>query len=285
MAVKNHRAPIPSTRVKYVDDLTLAESINLKQRLILNTNPTLPPSFHCRTGHLLATSKLQDQLDELLDYTNVNLMKLNEKKSKVMILNPAHTLDFPPRLTFNGIDFMEVIDAIKLVGIMITSDLKWRKNTANLVKKGMGKIWMIRRLKNIGATTEELLEVYKLQVRSTLELAAPVWHSGITGEESDDLERVQKIAFRIILGENYCSYDIAVTTLEEELLSTRREGQCMKFARKLSIDPRFKDKFCKPHERDTRAEPTPFMEQRTRTARFYKSPIPYFTRLLNRQSL
>ena len=273
--------------MKYVDDLTLAESVDLRTKLREDTNPIRPLTYHSRTCHILPanSSGLQQQLDDLMVFSEANSMKINNKKTKVMIFNPYRTRDFPPGLTLQDTDtYLEIIEEIKLVGIIVSSDLKWRKNTKKLIRNGMSKIWMLRRLKKVGASVSELMEVYRLEIRYCLELAAPVWHSGITKEESDDLERVQRVSLSVILGEHYHTHEIALTLLEEELLEDRRESQCLTFARKFVIDPRHKNKFSTPPTKtvNTRYQnPNKYAEVITRTKRFYKSPIPYFTRLLN----
>ena len=53
---------------------------------------------------------------------------------------------------------------------------------------------MLRRLKNLGAEKEDLLEVYVKQIRCLLELAVPAWQSSLTLAEIPDIERVQKSA-------------------------------------------------------------------------------------------
>ena len=91
---------------------------------------------------------------------------------------------------------------------------------------------MLRRLKNLGAKEEELLDVYTKQIRSVLEMAVPVWEPGLTKKEKKQLERVQKSAFSIILAPNYESYDIALNTLNMDTLSSRREVIFLNFAKK-----------------------------------------------------
>ena len=63
-----------------------------------------------------------------------------------------------------------------------------------------------------------------------LELAVPVWHSELTIKQSRDIERVQKIALYIMLGENFINYDVACTLVNIEPLNIRREQLCLKFA-------------------------------------------------------
>ena len=68
----------------------------------------------------------------------------------------------------------------------------------------------MRRLKKLGANEQELKDVYVKQVRSVLELAVPAWHGAITQAERNEIERVQKAALHVILGENYLSYRSAL---------------------------------------------------------------------------
>jgi hypothetical protein len=51
---------------------------------------------------------------------------------------------------------------------------------------------MLRRLKGLGASTNELLDVYQKQVRSVLVMAVPVWQPALTKQESRQIERVQR---------------------------------------------------------------------------------------------
>ena len=80
---------------------------------------------------------------------------------------------------------------------------------------------MLRRLKGLGASTEDLLDVYRKQILCISEYAAPVWHSSITNLERMEIEIIQKIAFNIILGGQYCSYSYALKTLGMDTLYRR----------------------------------------------------------------
>ena len=67
--------------LKFVDDLTLAESINLPEKLNILPESEIkrPETYHERTGHSLPESNSQvfNQLSKILDYTKENQMKLN----------------------------------------------------------------------------------------------------------------------------------------------------------------------------------------------------------------
>ena len=60
---------------------------------------------------------------------------------------------------------------------------------------------------------QHLKKVYILQIRSKLEQSSVVWHSSITQKCEDNLERVKKSAFKVILGDRYVSYANALKVL------------------------------------------------------------------------
>ena len=53
-------------------------------------------------------------------------------------------------------------------------------NTLYISKKAYSRLWLLRRLKNIGASRDEMIDVYQKQVRPILELAVPAWHPALT---------------------------------------------------------------------------------------------------------
>ena len=165
-------------------------------------------------------------------------MKFNIKKSKVMLFNSSKIRDFTPELHLNG-QTLEVVPEIKLIGIIICSNLKWNANTTYITKRANSKLWLLRRLKDLGANRSELLDIYTKQVRSILEFGVPVWHPGITASDSNTIERVQKCALNIILGENYNNYEDSLAETGLGRLTKRRDKLCLDFATKCANNSRF----------------------------------------------
>ena len=58
----------------------------------------------------------------------------------------------------------------------------------------------------------QLFDVYTEEIRSILEMAVPVLHSGLTNQQTADIESVQKVAIRIILQNKYETYELACET-------------------------------------------------------------------------
>ena len=203
------RTPLENIHMKYVDDLSLAQAVNLKECLLRNPNPYPPRpfSYHDRTNHILPSDSytLQDDLHNLADYAKSHGMIINTTKSKVMIFNNGRKYAGMPNLALPGMgqDSLEVVEKFKLLGVKIQSDLKWNENTDFICQKGYIRLWMLRRLKGLGASQTELLDVYEKQGRSVLELAVPVWQPALTRGQAKQIERVQRPAFYVILGKRY----------------------------------------------------------------------------------
>ena len=111
----------------------------------------------------------------------------------------------------------------KLLGTILTSDLRWDKNTDNIVKKAFARMELLRKLSKFGAPVEDLKKVYITFIRSHCEQSSSVWHSGLTLQNTKDIERIQKVAFKIILKDNYRSYQHALNILQFETLESRRK--------------------------------------------------------------
>ena len=219
--------------MKYVDDLTIAESIDLKETLVENENRPLPDPYHSRLGLKLPEEKsmVYDQINKIHAFANENEMRMNFSKTKFIIFNPASSYDFQPGLTVGKND-LEYVDKMKLLGLTLTSDLKWKENTVEMIKKANKKLWMLKRLKKNGASLDDLKDVYCKQVRSILEFGVPVWNCGLTQEEIIDIERVQKSFLYIALGNAYHGYGDALEIMQLETLEDRRSNLSKSFALK-----------------------------------------------------
>ena len=285
----NKRTLIPKIHLKYVDDMTEAVAINLKHFIIPNpdTNPPRPLAYHDRTGHMAPVGyrcPLQDELDKLLQYCNKNEMVVNEKKTKVALFNTSWKYDYMPLLSVQENKNLMVVEEFKLLGIIFQTDLNWYANSQHMCEKGYSRLWMLRRLRLLGATSDELLDVYNKQVRCIMEMAVAVWQPGLSQAEDKQIERVQKAAFSIILGDQYFNYKNALKYLECESLNSRRKRLCLNFAKKSEKHPKYQNWFVKNTQEvkpATRTEKTIYKPVSTRTDRYFYSPLPYLTRLLN----
>ena len=88
----------------------------------------------------------------------------------------------------------------------------------------------MRNLAKFNIPDNDMIHIYKLYIRSIVEQSCVVWGSSITEEESLALERVQKVALRLIYLEKYISYEHALSISGLYKLSERRvELRCQMY--------------------------------------------------------
>ena len=82
-----------------------------------------------------------------------------------MLFNPTESFDFIPNYELEGKQ-IETQEEMRILGLTLSNDLKWRTNTENMTMKAYGRLWMIKRLQKAGANLEDLTDIYTKQVRS-----------------------------------------------------------------------------------------------------------------------
>ena len=189
-------------RWKYVDDSTAAESV-------------MPD----------CNSKLQDLVDYIYNWTVKNNMKLNVTKSKEMVFDFSKEKRNFPLLQIDNIE-VERVNSAEILGVTIQNNMNWWEHVTKIVKKAGKRLHMLRLLKRANADTKALSTVYITVIRPVLEYACQVWHFNIPEYLSDDIERVQKRALRIILPE--LCYADAREFINIPLLKERRSREFMR---------------------------------------------------------
>ena len=63
---------------------------------------------------------------------------------------------------------LEVVYTTKLVGVTLTSDVKFHQHVNNMFKSVNSKLWMLRRLKQFEIKSADLIEIYTTFIRSRL---------------------------------------------------------------------------------------------------------------------
>ena len=178
---------------------------------------------------------------------------------------------------------IELCFETKLLGYWLTVDMKPSKHVEHILKIGFGRLWTIPRLKSAGVNNDDIFHFYIMKIRSVLEYAAPVFTSMLTKQEINDIERIQKIVLKIILGECYSSYEVACSLVNTITLEERRKQLSLKFAIACLTSPQhthfFKQRVSPYYKlRNLKSFEVPFCQ----TERYSSSPIPYLTGLLNK---
>ena len=108
-----------------------------------------------------------------------------------------------------------------ILGLNVSDDLKWNVHIAELVKKASSRLFSLKQLKCSAVAPSELILFYVTCIRSILKYACPVFHRALPSYLSDDLERLQKRATKVIYP--LLSYTAALKESGLSRLHERRE--------------------------------------------------------------
>ena len=113
-------------------------------------------------------------------------------------------------------------------------------------------------------------------------MGCQIFHSGLTNNQSRDIENVQKKALKIILGKVYSNYEEACTLLSCEPLSDRRDSFCWTFIKRAVKSGQHKNIFIPAQSHNiTRSKKNQLKEYTCNTQRYFNSPLVYLSRLYN----
>ena len=110
--------------------------------------------------------------------------------------------------------------------------MKTDRHVRHILAIAYKRIWAIRKLKKANVGNDDILHFYYMKIRSVLESNCVAFHSMLTQENSDNIERIQKIVLRIILDSDYIDYHQACLELNVFPLQSRRTKLSLSFALK-----------------------------------------------------
>ena len=121
-----------------------------------------------------------------------------------------------------------------------SNDLKWNLNTKFLVRKAHSRMELLRKVAEFTSSRKDLLQIYKIYVRSVVEQSCVVWHSSLTVKNSTDIERIQRVSIKIITKGIYSKSEglkeLNLPTLKErrEILSAIFANKCLRNKKQLT---------------------------------------------------
>ena len=219
----------------YIGDLSILEILNLLSIGLTSYDYHSHVPSDIGTENLYLESentKMQSYLERISQWTKDNQMKLNTDKTNFMVFNFSRNYQFNTRLRLEGNE-LEQVKETKLLGLIIRDDLSWKTNTSQLTRKAYSRMIILKKLIQFSVPLEDLIQIYILYIRSITEQSSVVWHPSLTKGEQRDLERTQKVALKIILGEDYTTYENALKISGLQPLTVRRTKLSLNFAKKM----------------------------------------------------
>ena len=138
-----------------------------------------------------------------------------------------------PPLIIDGCN-ISVVSHAKILGLIISEDLKWVLHVDFSCKKAAKRLHALRLLKRSSIPSSKLVRVFNTCIRPILEYSREVWHHSLPQYLSDQIERIQHRALRIIFPD--CWYDIAMDCAGVVSLFIWRESICKRFFERMRTD-------------------------------------------------
>ena len=187
-----------TTLWKYVDDTTLVESVSKNE-----------------------TSYMQLRVDELVRQSEADGFQLNESKCKELRISFSRSGSSVDHITINDKQ-IEVVSSAKLLGVVVSDNLRCNAHVESICKKAATRLYFLKQQKRAKVPPKDMLLFYTTCIRPVLEYACPVFHHSLPQYLSNEMERLQKRALRIIQPD--LSYAEALVALDITSLYERRKA-------------------------------------------------------------
>jgi hypothetical protein len=163
----------PEDRFKYIDDLSVLHLIIMTGLLTsYDFRSHVASDIHIDRQYLPPDAfGTQCALDSISDWTHSNMMKFNHDKSTYIVFSRSKE-QFSTRINLDNVKLDRVTET-KMLGLWLTEDLKWAKNTKEICIRSYSRVSLLTKLKYVGVKIEDLIEVYILYIRQN----TVVWYS------------------------------------------------------------------------------------------------------------
>ena len=150
-----------------------------------------------------STAHYSKWLTTSTSWSQENHLQLNSTKCKKIRTCFKRTPPCLSQFSIEGIEF-EMISLAKVLGVIISSDLKWSAYINSITTKASKRLYLLRQLKRACIAHNDLVRFHCSAIRSVLEYACQVFHCNLPLYLSGEIERIQRRALRIIFpGWNY----------------------------------------------------------------------------------
>ena len=78
-----------------------------------------------------------------------------------MVFNFTHNYQFTSRLTLGG-EPLKLVEETKILGIIMTNDLKWSKNTEFLIRRANARMKILKKLSSDNAPEKDIFLTFFL---------------------------------------------------------------------------------------------------------------------------
>ena len=259
--------------VKYVDDTTSVEAVDASTAV--KHYSSNKPIEH------LYPEVTESLLGGINDAASKIKMKVNCKKTQLLCVSLDNGCDTRAEIKV-GHETIRSKDSLKLLGFMLGSNASMQAQFEFIRKKFRAKFWSLLHLRKAGIVGRKLYRLYCVFVRSVIETNCVIYDSMLTQYQSNAIERLQKMCVKLCFGLGRHYADICEEQEIDTLLERRGDAK-RKFVQKAMNNPRFGPRWFRRREEidNNLRVRRPFVEDKARTSRFYRSPLLCMQRIAN----
>ena len=257
---------------KYVDDNITVEKLNFGP-----VEETVSGGFRIKLRLAVNT---QNAFRSIKTKAEEIGMVVNSSKTKLLTISDA--LHYRPKAFIFDTDGTKIESgtSMNLLGFHLSDRPGVHAHVDHTVKKMRLRYWTLYHLRRVGFTSAELVSVYKSMILPLADYCCPAYHSLLTDQHDQELERTQIGALRSIFG-----YQLTATQLRQEAgvetLRERRIRLTDNFAQKCLKSERFRKWFPETELRRSGRQSERYKEFFAKTDRLKNSPLYYMRRRLN----
>ena len=173
-----------------------------------------------------ASARLQNDADTAHTWSSQNYMIINATKTQELRIDFSKSRG-PFTQLYIGNSPIEIVIQSKIMGVIISDDLKWNQHVEYITDKASQRLHLLVLCRGVGIPSNEMLLMCTIKIQPALEYACGAWHPGLTQYLTDDIERMQIRAMRII--SPGLSYGDALVCSQLPTLRERRNDICLRF--------------------------------------------------------
>ena len=189
----------------------------------------------------------QEYLENVTKRANMMGMKVNGSKTQLLCVTSAINYQVRSSIDFGNSTLVSG-DSLKVIGYTYGRRPGAAEHVKSLRRKYGSRAYSIRHLKKASTAEEVLVEVHKSFIQPVFDYASPAFHTILTDEQAESLEKLQWSTLKTIYGFDVtykdCLERAGIPTLRE-----RRQILFEKYARKAYEDEHYKGKWFRPKEK------------------------------------
>ena len=132
-----------------------------------------------------------------LSVSNSSLWKCLDDTTLAEVISKNGSNLMQSRITINEKE-IEVVSSANLLGVTISDNLKWNAHVEAVCKKVAARLYFLKQLKRAEVPPNYMIFFYLTCIRPVLEYACHVFHAALLQYLSNEMERMQKRALRIV---------------------------------------------------------------------------------------